>query len=92
MSYKIRYCADVHYSGESRTGKFLIIRIIVVGICAIMVAVLGRDQITDWIIPGDNTVTEVAFSEFKHALNEGASFGDAFEVFCREIIYSDADT
>ena len=92
MGYKIRYGGEIHLSQTGKVKKSATFKIFVCFLCVLMIAVWGRRRIADWLIPGDNAVTKEAFSEFNSALDEGESFGDAFEVFCREIIYSEEDS
>lgn len=48
----------------------------------------SRAALRAMLIPGDEEITSAAWNELVEDLQEGESFGAAFETFCREIIYA----
>lgn len=55
-------------------------------IAIILFACIGKERLTGWLIPGQDEITKQAYQSFAQDLQGGASFGAAFETFCREII------
>lgn len=50
----------------------------------------GTAQLRAWLLPGEPSVTQTAFSNLVDDLRNGTQLGDAVTAFCREII-ADAD-
>lgn len=46
----------------------------------------GREVMEQWFFPGDSYITKQALGHMACRLKEGESLGDAFLVFCRDII------
>lgn len=46
----------------------------------------GAEQLRHWLLPGEPTVTEAAFSGFVEDIQGGMKVGDAVTAFCKEII------
>ena len=91
MSYRIYYGKKKKYPPVRKRNKNMI-RIVVAIVCITGALILWRNELTSILIPGDDTVTKVAYANFKSELEAGEPFGSAFEAFCRGIIYGDTGT
>ena len=94
MGYYIRYQPEKNdkYPEEVHKRKDLV-RIIasVVLLIALLSGVFFREEITEFLIPGDASVTKAAVSEMIESIETGTSVGEAITVFCRELIYADLE-
>ena len=50
----------------------------------------GREVLQEFLLPGEPTLTEQAFSGLVHDLSQGINLEDAMTVFCRQIIENGA--
>lgn len=85
MSYHIHYkqkCTNIKDVTAHRHLKFIIILILSI----IILLTVGKEQITSWLIPGDDTVTKEAFYVFQDQLQSGESLRCALETFYKEIL------
>ena len=91
MGYRVIYGQD-RLSQENR-GKTIGIRTLTAlcfGIFALLVRCLwpeGRELLMTYLLPGQQSVTQAAFTEFLVNLRQGSAMVDAFTVFCKEILY-----
>lgn len=87
MSYYIQYDPKLNRRYPSRADKrrrFLL----AMGFFAVL-AVIGalfRENIADFLIPGDRAVTVPAFSQMVEDIGAGKSVSESFLAFCKQII------
>ena len=91
MSYRIDYGGAVptKYTRKRDGNGFRIMT----AVCLIMFALVvgqfwprGRQVLQEFLLPGEPTVTEQAFSGLVHDLSQGLNLEDAMTAFCRQII------
>lgn len=62
---------------------------LLIPVCIIFLIALmwiKKDTLRDFLIPGDEAVTEAAVADFVKDLRTGENFSDAITAFCQEII------
>ena len=90
MSYQIQY--DPHLVKKyprriRKKGKFSLLRIIaLLLICFVVIGVIGRGGVPQFLLPGDAAVTAGALDAMIQDLRNGEQFGEAITAFCMEII------
>ena len=47
----------------------------------------GREVLMTYLQPGQESVTQIAFSQLMGNLHQGTAIADALTVFCKEILY-----
>ena len=60
------------------------------GLFAVLVRFLwpaGREVMMQYLLPGQESVAQIAFSELLGNLRQGTAMADALTVFCKEILY-----
>lgn len=92
MGYRIVY-AEAEPKKRVRPATAVRLRTLVAAVLllfSIMVRLLWPDGTTilrSVFLPGNLSVTEVAFSEFVEDIRDGQSLEDSVTVFCRKIIH-----
>lgn len=93
MGYRISYEGGVAIETTPRrpTGRKRprVVGIIMVVLFVTICWTVGRDAVSDLLLPGDEAVTEQAIQGLVEDLKGGASVGDAVEAFCEAVIYYD---
>ena len=92
MAYKIDYIpvGKRQYLRKRKSPGWLFPTLAVVGFFAVFFALSVQYGSTDWLLPGDPTVTKAALAELIESLKAGEAFPDAVTAFCREVIHSGA--
>lgn len=91
MGYKIKYGNATQKTKITYTSShYFRIALVALTSLVIIFAILsvGKDTLRTYFIPGNPDVTQAAFSQMITDLSNGESLGDAFVVFCKEIIQS----
>ena len=70
----------IRFSRKS-VGIFFSVLIILLG-----TILVGREEVQDFLIPGNGQVTRTAVTKMIADIKEGDSLSDSFEAFCREIV------
>lgn len=47
----------------------------------------GAEMLREYLVPGELSVTEAAFSAFVNDLQQGSAIGTAVEAFCHRVIH-----
>lgn len=91
MAYRIVYGPDIpaQYRKRARSHRLQVM----IAVCLLIFALLvkqffpaGADKLQQLLLPGVQTTTQLALSELMNDIQEGITLGDAFTVFCREIL------
>lgn len=91
MAYRIDY--DSNDIRRKRTDSSLRIRTLITVsflIFAWMAQLLwpaGREQLVNTFLPGDATMTQIAYLNLLERLRQGCGMAESLTVFCREILY-----
>ena len=90
MAYKIDYIpvGKRRYFAHHNVSAWLFPTAVILALLAVFFAVSMQRGSTDWLLPGDPTVTKAALTELIEDLKAGEHFGDAVTAFCREVIQS----
>lgn len=92
MGYRIDY-GSVELNRKRKAGNGIRIRnMIAISLFAFAVFVRlfwpnGSDILREYLLPGDLSVAEEAFSDFMNQLHNGEELREAALVFCRTILY-----
>lgn len=90
MGYKIRY--DFSRNGAVKTllNKKPLLLIGTIAVTVVVFVFLfsfnAIDSIRDFLTPGNDRITQAAFSEFADNIRAGDSFKEAITTFCEKII------
>ena len=92
MSYQIQYPVgdrtERRYRPNKHLSRYLTGIILFVALLAIAVYIMGVDQLSEYLIPGDNALTVSAFQELQSNIREGMKVRDAVATFCETILNS----
>ena len=89
MSYKVQYHPELNgkYPGSSASHKRSGTKIIILSLLAIFVGTLFvKNDILQYLIPGNPEVTAAAFATLVNEVGEGESVTEAIMHFCNDII------
>jgi len=91
MGYQIQYGQGMvkTYVPERKKFKTTRKQIWIICVCLMLLLAIilcSRDNVQNFLLPGNGEVTRAAISKMVSALKAGAPFADSFEVFCREIV------
>ena len=88
MSYQIQYnpnfwkhCSKKKHEGNNRYRNFGI-ALCTIAVCA---SLCRREQIREFMIPGDPVITTAAVDHMQENLKNGERISDALKEFCQEI-------
>lgn len=91
MSYRVIYGAEqVIQKHKKKSARFRILIALSILIFAWTVRLLwpeGREMLAMYLLPGEPTLTEAAFSNLLENLRHGFGMADSLTVFCREVLY-----
>ena len=87
MSYYIQYDPKLkrRYPSIADKRRRIILSLAFFAVVAVIGALI-RENIANFLIPGDRSVTVPAFSQMVDQIGAGESVSEAFFAFCRQII------
>ena len=92
MGYRIKYPVTNQLEAKYVIRKRPPMRVTAVILCVIFLTIslytTGIEGFAEFLIPGDNAVTVLAFEEMQKNLKEGMAMKDALSTFCKMIIQS----
>lgn len=91
MSYKVLYKPTGKLEVKTQLWRKKYSKGVLCALVAVIMLAIASysniyDSIRNFIIPGDDDVTQAAFAEFGNSLKEGVGIGEALTTFCQEII------
>ena len=91
MGYRIKYGETVTkeiLSDCERKPTFITGFIWISIVCCVVSFIISRhkDEVVNFLLPGDKEVTKAAITTFTENLREGEGFADAAIAFCKEIV------
>lgn len=94
MAYRIVYGPEIKAPKQTRRTSVRIPAFTAAFLLAFVLLVrqfwpAGTEILKQYLLPGEPTVTEQAFSAMVENIRAGEGIGEAFAVFCEEIIHDD---
>ena len=91
MAYRIVYGTDPivqkHNTGTARIRILIALNFLIFAMVVRLLWPEGRELLVMQFLPGDPTMTEIAFSNLLDSLRQGSGMAESLTVFCREILY-----
>lgn len=91
MGYVIQYEPELNHKYKMRSAVRISKRFAIgISLCAVLIVLClyqpTRQWLWEFIVPGDEQVTQSAFSQMLRSLQDGEQVGDAVTAFCVEIL------